>query len=319
MATAVDNPPQSKTAALSVGLIPASLIGAGLLAVAFTVVGVGVSRLVAEVIPGNYSANSFLKVGLSAAALLVTIVLVFRILKTHFPAGARGGAFLSFAGLGLTYLVSGWVSHSLGGTGFVGQLIAALILVGLLFGCYKLLTGARGRRWMHALEHQGWFSAFSYKKSQGQRVRKWTMIGILLVGGSGVYAVINQGMLPAGEWAPRVPFLDVRIPLLSDVPQTGPILLIALTLWIAWRSVNVPPFADFLIATEAEMNKVSWTPLRKLVKDTVVVLVFTALLTGFLLTVDLFWGWTLSHPWVGVLPAKQQQNQIDVTGQKAEW
>ncbi len=33
-------------------------------------------------------------------------------------------------------------------------------------------------------------------------------------------------------------------------------------LWLAWRVVNVPSFADFLIATEAELNKVSWTTRR---------------------------------------------------------
>ena len=72
------------------------------------------------------------------------------------------------------------------------------------------------------------------------------------------------------------------------------ILLTALTLWFAWRAVNVPTFADFLIATEAEMNKVSWTPWKKLVQDTIVVLVTTALLTAFLLVIDIFWGWLLS-------------------------
>ena len=29
-------------------------------------------------------------------------------------------------------------------------------------------------------------------------------------------------------------------------------------LWIGYRVVNLPSFADFLIAVEAEMNKVSW-------------------------------------------------------------
>ncbi len=29
-------------------------------------------------------------------------------------------------------------------------------------------------------------------------------------------------------------------------------------LWLCFRLVNMPRFADFLIAVEAEMNKVSW-------------------------------------------------------------
>jgi preprotein translocase SecE subunit len=78
-----------------------------------------------------------------------------------------------------------------------------------------------------------------------------------------------------------------------------PLLLGALALWFAWRLVNLPPFADFLIATEAELNKVSWTPRRRLVQDTIVVLVTTLLITFFLLFADLVWSQLLTR--VGVL------------------
>jgi preprotein translocase SecE subunit len=68
--------------------------------------------------------------------------------------------------------------------------------------------------------------------------------------------------------------------------------------------VNVPTFAEFLIATEAEMNKVSWSTRRRLAQDTVVVLLTTLIMTLFLLVVDLFWGWLLSRSTVGVLPSR---------------
>ena len=52
-------------------------------------------------------------------------------------------------------------------------------------------------------------------------------------------------------------------------------------LWRAWRGmVNFPAFADFLIATEAEMNKVSWTTRKRLVQDTIVVLTTVVLMTA---------------------------------------
>ena len=39
-------------------------------------------------------------------------------------------------------------------------------------------------------------------------------------------------------------------------------MLLAAGLWASYRLVNVPAVADFLIAVEAEMNKVSWpTPI----------------------------------------------------------
>ena len=99
-----------------------------------------------------------------------------------------------------------------------------------------------------------------------------------------------------------------------------PILLALLTLWLGWRLVNVPTFAEFLIATEAEMNKVSWTPKRRLAQDTVVVLTTTLILALFLLVVDLFWGWLLSRETVGVLPAKPtNQDKGGKAAQQAKW
>src|SRR5262249_47430603 len=60
------------------------------------------------------------------------------------------------------------------------------------------------------------------------------------------------------------------ITLLPDIQFTLPLIFGALALWFSWRFVNYPTFADFLIATEAELNKVSWTTRRRLVQDTMV-------------------------------------------------
>jgi preprotein translocase SecE subunit len=81
--------------------------------------------------------------------------------------------------------------------------------------------------------------------------------------------------------------------------------------WMSWRIVNWPAFADFLIATEAEMNKVSWTTRKRLVQDTIVVLVTVILLTVFLFVVDILWIRILSNPWVYVL-------QIDPMKERAK-
>ena len=78
---------------------------------------------------------------------------------------------------------------------------------------------------------------------------------------------------------------------------------------------DMPVFADFLIATEAEINKVSWTPRAQLVKDTIVVLIVTFIITLFLFLVDVFWFWILSRELINVLPsdAEQQNNkQVDI-------
>src|SRR5207245_6636592 len=91
------------------------------------------------------------------------------------------------------------------------------------------------------------------------------------------------------------------ITLLPDVKFTVPLLLAVAALWLAWRLVNFPVFADFLIATEAELNKVSWTTRRRLVQDTIVVLTTMLLLTGFLFAMDSLWINILSWRWVNVL------------------
>ena len=59
--------------------------------------------------------------------------------------------------------------------------------------------------------------------------------------------------------------------------------------WIGYRLVNYPPFADFLIAVEAEMNKVSWPTWRELSRSTIVVIVLIVGLTAVLFTLDTLW------------------------------
>ena len=58
---------------------------------------------------------------------------------------------------------------------------------------------------------------------------------------------------------------------------------------------------------------------RRLLQDTVVVLITTFLMTMFLLVVDLFWGWLLSQSWVGVLPAKATGQEKGNQVQEAKW
>jgi preprotein translocase SecE subunit len=87
--------------------------------------------------------------------------------------------------------------------------------------------------------------------------------------------------------------------LLPHVAYTLPVLLAALALWFAWRCVNVPAFADFLIATEAELNKVSWTTRKRLWQDTIVVLVTVLLMALALFVADVVWSRVLTM--IGVL------------------
>jgi preprotein translocase SecE subunit len=113
----------------------------------------------------------------------------------------------------------------------------------------------------------------------------------------------------SGEPEPQVgppelasgPLTYRSLTLLPAIQFTVPLLMLVGGIWLAWRIVNVPVFADFLIATEAEMNKVSWTTQRRLVQDTLVVLVTVVLMAFYLFGMDVMWKSVLSWPPIGVL------------------
>lgn len=100
------------------------------------------------------------------------------------------------------------------------------------------------------------------------------------------------------------------ITLLPGIRYTVPLLMLVLVIWLAWRIVNLPSFADFLIATEAEMNKVSWTTRHRLFQDTIVVLVTMVLMAMFLFLVDIAWARLLSSKPIGVLKVSNKQDKL---------
>jgi preprotein translocase subunit SecE len=61
-------------------------------------------------------------------------------------------------------------------------------------------------------------------------------------------------------------------------------------IWFAYRIVNYSRFADFLIAVEAEMNKVSWPTRPELIRAVAVVLFTVAFLSVVLFGYDLVWN-----------------------------
>jgi preprotein translocase SecE subunit len=106
---------------------------------------------------------------------------------------------------------------------------------------------------------------------------------------------------------------------LPSVQYTFPLLLLAVSVWLSWRIVNMPMFADFLIATEAELNKVSWTTQRKLMQDTVVVLVTVVLMAGFLFAVDQAWRIALSWEYIKVLQIPKDQSDRNRALEQKNW
>lgn len=69
----------------------------------------------------------------------------------------------------------------------------------------------------------------------------------------------------------------------------APLAILAIGFWAAYRLVNYARFADFLIAVEAEMNKVSWPSRGELVRSAIVVIFVIFSLAIILFGFDLFW------------------------------
>jgi preprotein translocase SecE subunit len=200
--------------------------------------------------------------------------------------------------------------------------VTALVAALCLFGVFRMLTSETGTGWARAIDHQGWASFHSHKRTQGVHMRRYAMIAVLIVGLSGAWSVFSHELLGTGTAVLKVPYTSVELPLLPSQEIVVPLLITLGTIWVAWRLVNAPTFADFLIATEAEMNKVSWTNRKKLVQDTIVVLVTVVILTLFLLFIDLFWGWLLSLEYIEVLPSRDEKGGQTITqdgGMKLNW
>ena len=125
---------------------------------------------------------------------------------------------------------------------------------------------------------QGMFTSSRYKRSQGRIARQLTLFAILAL-----FAIMGWRLSDAGG--------DVTHKFLIPLAVAG------LGAWIAFRIVNFPRFADFLISVEAEMNKVSWPSRGELYRASLVVIVVIFLLTAILFTYDFILkivvGWLL--------------------------
>ena len=72
---------------------------------------------------------------------------------------------------------------------------------------------------------------------------------------------------------------------------TVPRLVAAVGLWVAYRVVNIPKFADFLMRSSSN-GKVSW-PSAQADSGSIVVLVTVAVLATLLFVYALIWSWVL--------------------------
>lgn len=118
------------------------------------------------------------------------------------------------------------------------------------------------------------FQVGLYKRTQGRVTRQVTFVAFALILGLAAWR-----MIAAGSGASWFNYAEFVLP--------GVMLVVGF--WLSYRVVNLPRFADFLIAVEAEMNKVSWPSRDELVRSSIVVIVVIFSLMFVLFGFDLVW------------------------------
>jgi preprotein translocase subunit SecE len=113
-----------------------------------------------------------------------------------------------------------------------------------------------------------------YKRSQGRIARQVTFAVLLVIIALGCWKLSHF-------WAAEDPVWLWRYSI--------PAGLVALGGWVAYRIVCLPRFADFLIAVEAEMSKVSWPTRQELFRSVITVLVVMFAMGAILGLYDVFW------------------------------
>ncbi len=119
------------------------------------------------------------------------------------------------------------------------------------------------------------FQTTVYKPNQGRIVRQLTALASWIVIGLGCWSLYStlRGSMEAGSLL---------------VPAIPGVVLIA-GLWFGYRVVHWPRFADFLIAVEAEMKKVTWPGKDELIRASIVVMFTIFFLAMALFMFDVIW------------------------------
>lgn len=130
------------------------------------------------------------------------------------------------------------------------------------------------------------FQSGLYKRSQGRITRQVTFaaLAVTFVVGWWRLAVTMTSWVWFRGLVPQDLNLD-----LAGTLAAGLVFLLP-GIWFSYRIVNYSRFADFLIAVEAEMNKVSWPSRPELMRAVAVVLFTVVFLSVVLFGYDLVWN-----------------------------
>lgn len=111
-----------------------------------------------------------------------------------------------------------------------------------------------------------------YKRGQGYYTRLCTALASFAITAIGSYVLFQKLSVVGNPW------IEIFVPV-------G--VCAAFTLLIFWI-VNKPKIADFMIAAEGEIKKVSWASRPEIISSTMVVISVVVLMSTLLFLADLF-------------------------------
>ncbi len=117
------------------------------------------------------------------------------------------------------------------------------------------------------------FSTDLYQRKQGKIIRRCTAAAIILA-----FVLASQAL-----------YHSVLLDLGTSTAYAVLAVINVLGVWFAFRAINYPVFADFLIDVEAEMTKVTWPSWVELQRATIVVLATMFLFSALLFGYDVAW------------------------------
>ena len=128
-----------------------------------------------------------------------------------------------------------------------------------------------------------------YKPEQGKWTRLGTFVGLMALIAWGAQFIYEQLQVYEGSegW---------RLLVTAGIPLAFLVVVGSVAWWTAYSSNKS---GDFMIATEGEMKKVSWSTRREIIGSTKVVILFTFLMAAVLFMIDLLFQFLFSA--IGVL------------------
>jgi preprotein translocase subunit SecE len=118
-----------------------------------------------------------------------------------------------------------------------------------------------------------------YKRSQGKIARQVTFAALAIIIALAAWCLNDYYTNKVGSTRFSV--------------YVVPIVVLVAGLWMSFRVIQMPSFADFLISVEAEMNKVSWPTWTELVRSSIVVILMIFMLAAILFFYDFAWKFLL--------------------------